>query len=177
MNTAPTPNELTHERDALINFRDHLTSGWHHGYRWVDHKHFRLPPTPATDRELLTALIAHEQFRDTYIGAGVIPEEPRHGPYWITAITPDQYEPLPAHTCERIIRDWSVPACTESPALESDLQREIFDPMTAADRVYHLGELGDENTHDWGRIHEYFHEFVVIDRTAGHLTLIVAADD
>ncbi|MFI8498740.1 hypothetical protein ACIGFK_09650 [Streptomyces sp. NPDC085524] len=49
--------------------------------------------------------------------------------------------------------------------------------MTAADRVHYLGGLGDEHWHDWGRVHDYFHEFVVIDRTAGHLTLVVAADD
>ncbi|WP_329386884.1 hypothetical protein OG625_29060 [Streptomyces sp. NBC_01351] len=49
--------------------------------------------------------------------------------------------------------------------------------MAAADRVYYLGELGEENIHDWGRVHEYFHEFVLIDRAAGRMTVVVGADD
>jgi hypothetical protein len=61
--------------------------------------------------------------------------------------------------------------------LEADLQREVFDRLAAADGIYYLGELGDEAIHDWGRVHDYFHEFVLIDRSVGQVTLIVAADD
>ncbi|GGN63575.1 hypothetical protein GCM10011579_032120 [Streptomyces albiflavescens] len=56
----------------------------------------------------------------------------------------------------------------------------MFDRLAAADGIYYLSELGDEAIHDWGRMHDYFHyfnEFVLIDRSAGQITLVVAADD
>jgi hypothetical protein len=31
--------------------------------------------------------------------------------------------------------------------------------------------------HDWGRVHDCFHEFVLVDRSSGRLSLVVAADD
>ncbi|MER6262166.1 hypothetical protein ABT203_21720 [Streptomyces sp900105245] len=54
---------------------------------------------------------------------------------------------------------------------------EVFARLAAADGIYYLRELGDEAIHDWGRVRDYFHEFVLIDRSAGRITLIVAADD
>ncbi|WP_254876131.1 hypothetical protein [Streptomyces sp. CAI-85] len=60
---------------------------------------------------------------------------------------------------------------------EADLRREVFSRLAAADGVYYLGELGDEAIHDWGRVHDEFHEFVIIDRAGEQLTLVVAADD
>ncbi|CAL9345670.1 hypothetical protein SUDANB1_00355 [Streptomyces sp. enrichment culture] len=61
--------------------------------------------------------------------------------------------------------------------LDADLQREVFARLAAADGIYYLGDLGDEAIHDWGRVHDCFHEFVLIDRSVGRITLIVAADD
>ncbi|MGW2064146.1 hypothetical protein ACWCO9_26565 [Streptomyces sp. NPDC001937] len=57
------------------------------------------------------------------------------------------------------------------------LQHEVFNQLAAADRIYYLRELEGETIHDWGRVHDYFHEFVLIDRSAGRITLLVAADD
>lgn len=61
--------------------------------------------------------------------------------------------------------------------LATDLRREVFDLLTAAERIYHLSEFGDEAIHDWGGVHGDFLEFVLIDRSAGQITLLVAADD
>ncbi|MGW2723414.1 hypothetical protein [Streptomyces sp. NPDC001492] len=49
--------------------------------------------------------------------------------------------------------------------------------MAAADGIYYVSEFGDEAIHDRGRVHDYFHEFVLIDRSAGQISLVVAADD
>ncbi|MFE6195971.1 hypothetical protein [Streptomyces sp. NPDC057838] len=43
--------------------------------------------------------------------------------------------------------------------------------------VHHVGEPGDEAIQDRGRVHDCFHEFVLINRPVGRITLIVAADD
>ncbi|MFE5591410.1 hypothetical protein [Streptomyces sp. NPDC056549] len=63
------------------------------------------------------------------------------------------------------------------PELEADLHQEVFVRLAAADDIYYMSGLGDEAIHDWGCVHEYFHEFVLIDRSAGRITLLVAADD
>ncbi|MFF9731097.1 hypothetical protein ACF1GX_16840 [Streptomyces albidoflavus] len=59
----------------------------------------------------------------------------------------------------------------------ADLQRKVSTRLASADGIYYLSELGGEAIHDWGRVHDYFHEFVLLDRSAGRITLIVAADD
>lgn len=170
-------NGLAHEGSAFINFRHYVRDPKEHGYRWVDIKQFRLSAESVDGRGLLAALIGHDQFRNDYAGSGVLPDGTRHGPYWLRLITPDLYEPISEKKAVQILREWLDPLWDPPTDLEADLQREVFDRLAAADGIYYLGELGDEAIHDWGRVHDYFHEFVLIDRSAGQVTLIVAADD
>ncbi|MFB7287570.1 hypothetical protein [Actinacidiphila glaucinigra] len=46
-----------------------------------------------------------------------------------------------------------------------------------ADHIYYLPGLGDEAIHDCVRMHEHFHEFVLIGRATRRMTLLVAAED
>lgn len=170
-------NGLAHEGSTFINFRHHIPDPKEHGFRWVDIKQFRFSAEPGDDRGLLAALIGHEQFRDDYAGGGVLSEGLRHGPYWLRLITPYLYEPVTQDKAVQILREWVDPPRDLPAELEAALQREVFDRLAAADGIYYLSELGDEAIHDWGRVHEYFHEFVFIDRSAGQITLVVAADD
>ncbi|MFF6881401.1 hypothetical protein ACFY9S_39840 [Streptomyces sp. NPDC012474] len=170
-------NGLAHEESAFINFRRYVPDPKEHGFRWVDIKQFRFSAESVADRGLLAALIGHEQFRDDYAGGGVLPDGPRHGPYWLRLITPGLYESISQERAVQILREWVDPLWGVPTELEADLQREVFARLAAADGIYHLSELGDEAIHDWGRVHDYFHEFVLIDRSAGRITLIVAADD
>lgn len=75
------------------------------------------------------------------------------------------------------IREWVDPLPDVPTDLEEDLQQEVFARVAAADAIHYLPELGDEAIHDWGRVHDYFHEFTLFDRPAGRITLVVAADD
>ncbi|MFI1360955.1 hypothetical protein ACH4TV_46435 [Streptomyces sp. NPDC020898] len=170
-------NALAPEESAFINFRRYVPDPKEHGFRWVDIKQLRFSAESVADRGLLAALIGHEQFRDDYAGGGVLPDGPRHGPYWLRLITPDLYESISQEKAVQILREWVDPLWDVPTELEADLQREAFARLAAADGIYHLSELGDEAIHDWGRVHDYFHEFVLIDRSAGRITLIVAADD
>ncbi|MFF4875105.1 hypothetical protein [Micromonospora sp. NPDC000668] len=43
--------------------------------------------------------------------------------------------------------------------------------------MYRLRDLGRAAFHDWGGVHNDFHEFVLIDHANRTLVLIVAADD
>ncbi|MFF9804952.1 hypothetical protein ACF1G5_07445 [Streptomyces coeruleorubidus] len=170
-------NGLAHEGSAFINFRRYVPDPKEHGFRWVDIKRLRFSAEAVADRGLLAALIGHEQFRDDYAGGGVLPDGPRHGPYWLRLITPDLYESISQEKAVQILRQWVDPLWDVPTGLEADLQREVFARLAAADGIYYLSELGDEAVHDWGRVHDYFHEFVLIDRSVGRITLIVAADD
>ncbi|MEV6385860.1 hypothetical protein AB0M31_41340 [Streptomyces sp. NPDC051773] len=170
-------NGLAHEESVFINFRRYVPDPKEHGFRWVDIKQLRFSAESVADRGLLAALIEHEQFRDDYAGGGVLPDGPRHGPYWLRLITPDLYESISQEKAVQILREWVDPLWDVPTELKADLQQEVFARLAAADGIYHLSELGDEAIHDWGRVHDYFHEFVLIDRSAGRITLIVAADD
>lgn len=85
--------QLTLEASTFINFRDYtFQDPGSHGFRWVDIKRLRLAAGPFGGREPLAALIGHEQFRNDYAGGGVLAEGSRHGPYWLSQVTPDVYE-------------------------------------------------------------------------------------
>jgi alpha-amylase/alpha-mannosidase (GH57 family) len=82
-------------------------------------------------------------------------------------ITPDVYEPISQEKAAQILREWVDPLWDVPTELKEDLQLEVLDHLAAADGIYYLAELGDEAIHNWGRVHDYFHEFVLIDRSAG----------
>ncbi|WP_225637152.1 hypothetical protein [Streptomyces solaniscabiei] len=170
-------NWLAHEGSAFINFRHYVPDPKEHGFRWVDIKQFRFSAASVDDAELLDALIEHEQFRDDYAGGGVLPEGTRHGPYWLRLIAPGLYGLTSQQKTLQFLREWVNPLGDAPTELATALQREVFDRVAAAGGIYYLSELGDEAIHDWGRVHEHFHEFVLIDRAAGQLALVVAADD
>jgi hypothetical protein len=171
-------NQLAHEANGFINFRDYkFQDPRAHGFRWVDINHLRLPTESAGGREILVALIGHEQFRNDYAGGGVLTEGSRHGPYWLRLVTPDVYEAVSREKSAHILSGWANQFEDVPVKLEADLRQEVFDRLAAADHIYYLNGLGDEAIHDWGRVHEDFHEFVLIDRSAGRISLLVAADD
>ncbi|MFD4370955.1 hypothetical protein [Streptomyces sp. NPDC058486] len=169
---------LTHEGSAFVNFRHHtFAERYAHAYRWADVKRFRLPDPSATDRDLLAALIAHEQFRDDYAGGGVDPDGIRHGEYWLRLVTPEAYERIDRERAARLLETWAGQHGPVPGSLAEALRREVYDALAEADAVHHLTGLGEDAYHDWASVHGEFHELVLVDRRAGRLTLVVAADD
>ncbi|MFD4154361.1 hypothetical protein ACFWR4_16650 [Streptomyces hydrogenans] len=169
---------LVREGAAFVNFRDHAFARPHaHAYRWVDVKRFRIPSEGVSDRDLLAALIAHEQFRDDYAGGGVEPEGTRHGEYWLRCVTPEAYEQIDRERATRLLDAWAEQYGPVPRPLAEALRREAHDALATADSVHHLNGLGEDEYHDWASVHGEFHELVLVDRAAGRLTLLVAADD
>ncbi|MFC8717757.1 hypothetical protein [Kitasatospora sp. NPDC057198] len=144
--------------------------------RWVDLKSFRFP-AGSPDRDLLAALVAHEQFRDDYAGGGVDPAGIRHGCYWLDRITPAAYRPVTHGAADQVLREWADQYGRLTQSLEAALDASPRAVLGSADRLYLLPELGSDTWHDWGRVHEDFHEFVAVDDDRRVLTLLVAADD
>ncbi|MER6124745.1 hypothetical protein ABT173_19280 [Streptomyces sp. NPDC001795] len=170
-------DELTHWDSPLVNFKSFdFRDGQGHGYRWVHLKRFHLPSAVSEDRDLLAALIAHPEFRDTYDGSGLW-LEPRHGQWWSDRITPDTYEPIDEQAALETVRKWATAGVVLPRALEARLHETVYTPIHRATSRYALGDLPEEAQHDYGPVHFEFHELVLIDHSIGILTLLVAADD
>ncbi|MFF3976997.1 hypothetical protein [Streptomyces sp. NPDC001828] len=171
---------LTYQGKSFINFRDYaFADARDHAYRWVDVKHFLIVPESARDEDLLTALIAHPQFRDNYASdeeGRLDPTGERHGDYWARHITATSYSHVTASAAADTVREWAHQFGPLPEALANELQTVALTPLIDAD-CYQLGELDDEFLHDWGGSHIDFHEFVLINRSTGSLSLLVATDD
>ncbi|WP_431896170.1 hypothetical protein [Nonomuraea sp. bgisy101] len=166
---------LTYQDQTFINFRQ-FTSG-DHARRWVDIKRFGLSRPDADVTHLLTELIGQEQYRDDYAGGGVEVNGLRHGPYWLRNVSPAAYVRVDEASANAILRDWAAQFGPLPVALSARLEHEVHALVAGATERYQLKDLGYEAFHDWGGVHNDFHELVVIDRPAKALSLLVAADD
>ncbi|GAA1383422.1 hypothetical protein GCM10009639_03680 [Kitasatospora putterlickiae] len=176
MTTVESAPALVYLDSPFINFRDFDFGEGSHGYRWIDAKRFQLSPEVRDDRDVLAALIAHPQFRDTYDGAGV-QDWPRHGQWWLDHIAPDAYATVDAETAVDVIHSWAYQHGDVPESLASRLRQEICTPIRKATSRHLLGQLPEDAFHDYGPVHIDYHELVLIDRPAATLTLLVAADD
>ncbi|WP_093615870.1 hypothetical protein [Streptomyces indicus] len=167
---------LVHRDSPFINFRAFDFGEGSYGYRSIDAKRFQLLSDAPDDRDVLAALIAHPQFRDTYDGAGV-QDCARHGQWWLDRMTPDAYETVGADTAIDVVHSWANQHGGTPEPLASRLRQEIYAPIRSATSRYLLGPLPEDALHDYGPIHIDFHEIVLIDRPTATLTLLVAADD
>jgi hypothetical protein len=170
-------HSLTHWDSPFISFKDFdfpVRRG--HGYRWVHIKRLHLPAGSLTDRDLLAALIAHPEFRDTYDGARVW-FEPRHGQWWSDRITPSTYTAADESTATSTIHSWATDGVPLPPDLDMRLREAVCAPIRQATSRYALGALPEDARHDYGPIHIEFHKLILIDRRMGALALLVAADD
>ncbi|MEV6973732.1 hypothetical protein [Kitasatospora sp. NPDC093806] len=164
---------------TFVNFRNHpFPDGTSHGYRWVDLKSFRFPQEGQTP-DLLTAVVAHEQFRDDYAGGGggVDPDGSRHGPYRLSAVSSDKYQPVSRAEATSVLEAWAHQYGGLPDLLGAALKETLFAAVESAGRLYCLPDLGNDAFHDWGGVHGDFHEFIAIDDERQVLTLLVAADD
>ncbi|WP_039828329.1 hypothetical protein [Nocardia testacea] len=173
-----TSADLEYEGTSFINFRDFdFPEGGNPSRQWIDIKQFTITAPPPADRDLLSALIGDQQFRDDYIGGGVDPQGTRHGPYWIDRITPDSYTPASADSVIALVTRW-VDQCGIVPdALRQAIDQEVFGPARTATHIVTLPRLDASAVNDYGFIHNEFHEIIRIDTVGRTLRLTVAADD
>ncbi|AXX30909.1 hypothetical protein KCV87_02335 [Actinosynnema pretiosum subsp. pretiosum] len=168
---------LEHRNDEFLNFRHFAwpDSGGH-AYRWVHVGWFTLTAPDAGDHEVLEALVAHERFRNAHAGGGVEPHGTRHGPYWLENVTAASYEPTTTTAALDVLTAWATRYDPLPDALAQALAspHERVLPPTAT--AHHLRDLG-QGGHDWGGVHDEFHEFVSVDRVTATVALMVSADD
>ncbi|WP_156689795.1 hypothetical protein [Mycobacterium sp. Marseille-P9652] len=165
-------SELVYDREVLINFRNGT-------YQWVSIKLFALPPE-ADDYTALQLLIDHVRYRDSYGGTGDKDMEVIHGPYWLYAIAPEIFSPASAADAETLVRTWAEFAAPLPDARREEMEHELYPRIRDATGRYQLPDLREVAQHDWGSLvgaATGFLEFVLIDRRAGTVALVVASDD
>jgi hypothetical protein len=148
-------------------------------YQWFDIKLFTLPDEPADDRKALGLLLRHVRYRDSYASSVFEDSVSIHGPYCLDAITVDSFVAVDAASVEATLRAWAEQVMPVPDIERGQAERELYSRVHAATSRYRL-VVGPEALHDWGDVVggiTGFHEFVLIDRRAGTLALVVASDD
>jgi len=155
--------------------------------QWVDIKVFTLP-ADVDDQTALALMIAHVRYRDSYASSTFEDAKTIHGPYWLRAITPEIFTVVNAdvvnttirYWAEHVIRDWDDNFVSWPQAQREALEREVYARTQRATVIYRLPDIRATAQHDWGDVvgsDAGFHEFVIIERAAGELALVVASDD
>ncbi len=168
----PAEERLVYQGEVFINFRNHT-------YQWVSIKLFEFP-ADIDDDAVLSLLIRHVRYRDSYGGTGDKDMETIHGPYWLYAITPEVFSPVSPADAEALIRTWAEYAAPLPDAYRDEMEQELYPRIRCATSRYQLPDLRDSAEHDWGSSVGSltgFFEFVLIDRHAGSVALVVASDD
>jgi hypothetical protein len=148
---------------------------------WVSLKHFAIDGS-ASDTELLAALREHDQFHDHYAGQPVEEQDHHslHGPYELSRVTVEAFQVVePAIATEEVkfwVATWSDN--DDLSGIEDRIDREVAGFLLAPS-LYALRGMTSADQHEWGWVvgSQGFHEYVAIDKGAGTLTLLVAADD
>jgi hypothetical protein len=162
-------DRLDHQGRVFINFKNST-------FQWVDIQRFLLPAT-VTDQQVLAMLIEHDMYGYDYAGGDPGSDPARHGPYWRDQVTPGAFEPTDAIVEQDLLQEWAERYAELPEHLRADVEREVYTPLRTADSIYRLRDLGAAAFHDWGGIHNDFHELLLIDRSNSTCTLMVAADD
>jgi hypothetical protein len=147
--------------------------------QWVSMKIFALPDD-VDDRTALALMIAHVRYRDSYASAKFEDAKTIHGPYRLDAITVDTFTVADPVDVEALIRTWAAYDVRWDDADREAMQREVYARIQRATVIYQLPDIRGTAQHDWGGVvgsSTGFHEFVIIDRAAGELALLVASDD
>jgi hypothetical protein len=137
-------------------------------------------PADSDDHEVLSLLIHHVRYRDSYGGTGDRDMETIHGPYWLYAITPEVFSPASGPDAEALIRTWAEYAAPLADGTREEMERELYPRIRSATGRYQLPDLRDVAQHEWGSSVGSltgFFEYVLIDRRAGSVALVVASDD
>ncbi|GGK62162.1 hypothetical protein [Nocardia camponoti] len=161
-----------------VNFRDYPfdpPSG--PACQWIDIKHFSIGNVCLSDQELLAELISQPEYHDGYIGAGVVPSDPRHGPYWISAISPGEFIKVTAAEATAETHKWTANCGTLRPELTARIEATVLTRFAEGNAIFVLPKLPDSAHHDYGWIHTEFHEFAVVSADRTRLSLMVLADD
>jgi hypothetical protein len=173
------PDVAEQTPSAGLDFLDrttvHLGSGT---YRWLDLKKFTLAGR-LSDNDALTALLKHERYQDHYATneANWTPTGDLHGPYRLQAIGADAFEAVSPSDARQTLHRWANEWEGDEAEGHASVLAASHSALPDGAIAFRLIDLREFAQHDWGWVLGDFYEFVVIDRVANTLTLVVASDD
>ncbi len=155
---------------TLIRFRDDTR-------RWIDVKLFEFDPSLSTV-DLLSALIAHPQFRDGYIGEGPARDGCNvHGRWFVEGISPDSYASIELDAAQaRVDAFRELEACALPAAVQSDVEAVVRRRIRAAEERFRLDADGAAQ-HEVAWVLVEFDELLLIRRTLPEIALVVMGID
>ncbi|MFD6394797.1 hypothetical protein [Nocardia sp. NPDC060259] len=162
----------------FINFRDYdFEPGGRHCFQWVDVRTFIIPDSAVNDDAVIDGVLRAVEYRDDYVGGGIDVDGIRHGPYWISSLSPSSFDLIDHNGAVDILDRWLQNCGPVPTTLSEELKSSVNDALAGADSVYLLKDLGDSAINDYGNLHVEFHELLAIDRNTKLVSLIVLTDD
>jgi hypothetical protein len=147
-------------------------------YRWIVVKRFHLNRPSLAKDAILTALLAHPSYKDSFASPEGETDSPIHGRYRLDALSPDAFDEVtPRHASDELEGWLDQFGPLDRTVVRGDLD-DVFSLMEQSTVVLALRNLGKDAEHSWGWVvgKAGFHEFVVLDRGQG-VAVIVAGDD
>lgn len=173
--TATGPDStLTYIDETVIVFANNT-------YQFIVLREFDLPAGESLDdRDVLTALIANRHYRGSFVGTGD-GDDTIHGNYQVRAITAESFLPVSATDAESLLHTWAEYTSVLPDGVRTAIERDVYPRINKATAVFQLPKLPPEAWETEWRLAlgnaTGFHEFVLIDRARGVVTLLIATDD
>jgi hypothetical protein len=147
--------------------------------QWVNIKRFTLRDAGIDGVDVLSLLLRHACYRDSYAGTTDKETASVHGPYRLDAIRAEAFVPLEPESAVAKLRTWAEQDAPLDDVTRERLERKLYPRVLAATECYQLDGLGEESQHDWGWVvgQTGFVELVLINRAVQSLELVVASDD
>jgi hypothetical protein len=154
---------------------------------WVHLARLTIDPE-LDDAGLINALVAHRAFRVSFwdgdeLGEEQITPDSIHGPYPLSRIHPPLFKLVDAVSAEAELfawandQEWNPPYAGQSAETMERLRAEVC-ALFRRGNVYQLSGLTEDDYAECTPVAWMgFVEFIVIDRDAAELHLVVAADD
>jgi hypothetical protein len=130
-----------------------------------------------TDESTLDLLVRNAYYRDDYLvpGSPLTPKGTRHGPYRLDCLDTDSFEFTDRATAEEVLHRWDEESSPSSVHHDPRLMHTAEQILAAATTIFYLGDLRETCEHESGGCLGDFHEFVVLNRHDGILTVLVAS--
>ncbi|MFD4355731.1 hypothetical protein ACFWPX_24475 [Nocardia sp. NPDC058518] len=138
---------------------------------------FKIAQGDTANDAIISNVIDTVEYRDDYVGGGIDPDGIRHGPYWISSISPSSFDEIGATSATDIFYKWLLNCGTIPPSLTNELEQSVVNAIARSESVYVLKKLDETAINDYGNLHMEFHELIAIDRTSDKVALIVLTDD
>jgi|SRR6185436_1353672 len=151
------------------------------GYRFVVAKRFKVE-AKSNAASLLTAMLQHPAYRDTFLTPGSAPHDnvDMHGPFVLSDIRLEDFEPIDAHSARLAIDAFWADAShgLPKPGATEQFQELIHELDLDHSKTLHFAKSGVSQEHQFSQSRrDGFQEFIIINPEVRVVTLLVLRID